>query len=134
MKRNLKFTTLVLILAAVLGALAFVLSTFVNKSLVFNMLASAIAVAALTTIFAYVIVSGGLSLTGGKFVTRLLGAMMLKMLVGLLLVGVMALIDIRHIDQYVIAYFVAYLIFTAFEVNTLLRNLRAEKKETPPAA
>lgn len=134
MKRNLKFTTLVLILAAVLGALAFVLTTFVNKSLVFTMLASAIAVAALTTIFAYVIVSGGLALTGGKFVTRLLGAMMLKMLVGLLLVGVMALIDIRHIDQYVIAYFVAYLIFTAFEVNTLLRNLRAEKKETPPAA
>lgn len=79
----------------------------------------------LTTISAYAITYSGMEKGTQQFLSILLTGMALKIVVGLISVVVVALIFKDFAREYVLAYVAAYLVFTVFEVYSLMRKLAA---------
>lgn len=88
----------------------------------------------LLTIFGYAKMSKGLQKPAKDFFKSISIGMFLKLILGLIGVLIVALAFPQVIDEYVIVFFISYLIFTAFEVYTLMRSLRPENKETSKEA
>lgn len=85
---------------------------------------AAIGVAFFPTLLAYSITYLGLDKDTSRFVGFLLTGMLGKMLVGILAIIFVALRFRPVRDEFVVAYMVAYFVFTAFEVYGLIRKLR----------
>lgn len=77
-----------------------------------------------TTLLAYTVTYLGLDKKTNTFVGMLLTGMVVKMLVGLLTIVVVALRYKPIQPEYVTAFLVGYMVFTAFEVYGLIRKLR----------
>lgn len=85
---------------------------------------AAIGIAFFPTMLAYSITYLGLDKDTSRFVGFLLTGMLGKMLIGILAIILVA-IRFRPVrDEFVVAYMVAYFVFTAFEVYGLIRKLR----------
>jgi len=95
---------------------------------------AAVLVAWLTGVVAYVIIYRALEKETKKFIGALFGGMLGKLLIGMLSVLLVAFFDRRVINEFVIVFFTGYFLFTAFEVNALMRKLRAEKTDTSEIA
>ena len=85
--------------------------------------------AAVSTIASFAIVSRGLKSRIQSFVQYVMGGMMIKMFLGIISILVIAWKFKEIVTEYVLTYFLCYFIFLAFEVVTLMINLRAEKSE-----
>lgn len=88
-----------------------------------------IGLAAFSTIISYFILNRGLKVRIQRFTGSVMGSMMLKMFIGIISITLVALKFKEVTTHYVLTYFLCYFIFTAFEVVTLMSNLRAEKSE-----
>lgn len=84
----------------------------------------AIFISFVTTLVAYALTYMGLEKQTGQFTLLLLSGIGAKMLVGLVAPLVVALAFKPVVIEFVIAYFISYFIFTAFEVYGLMRKLR----------
>lgn len=92
----------------------------------------AVLFSSLTTALAYTYTSAALKRTPASFVTTVLSVVSLKLLGNLMFIGVCIWLLPRPLYSLVGAFFFAYLVFTAFEIHSLLSNLRAESDS--PAA
>lgn len=85
----------------------------------------AILISFITTALAYSINYSNLFKGNRSFMSALVLAMGSKMIIGIISVLVTAVQFTDQIKEYVVAYFLSYFIFTAFEVYSLMRKLRA---------
>jgi len=118
--------------ALVLGGLAYLMTpaVFTEPALPFVLIG--IALATLSTIASYAMVSRGLKVRVQAFMQYIMGGMMIKMFLGIASVLVVAWKFEAVVAQYVLSYFFCYFIFLAFEVVTLMSNLRAENQDKRP--
>ena len=88
-----------------------------------------ILLAGLSTMVSYLILLRGLKVRIQRFTGSVMGSMMVKMFLGIISITIVAL-QFREVStHYVLTYFLCYFIFTAFEVVTLMTNLRAENSD-----
>jgi len=92
-------------------------------------MASAIGVSLVTGIAAYALANYGLKKRVNQFISSILSAMTVKMLLGILAVVFVAITFPAVVKEYVIMYFFCYFVFTSFEVLGLMRNLGGDFKE-----
>gem|GEM_PF-1404524 len=109
--------------------IAFVIVTYWLPQLSFVSMASAIGVSLVTGIAAYALANYGLKKRVNQFISSILSAMTVKMLLGILAVVFVAITFPAVVKEYVIMYFFCYFVFTSFEVLGLMRNLGGDFKE-----
>lgn len=88
---------------------------------------TALGIVLLSTMGSYVIVVNGIKNRINLFTSYVMGGMLIRMFVGLISMTIVALKFKPFASPYVLTYFFLYFIFTAFEVVSLMRTLRAEK-------
>ncbi len=89
----------------------------------------AVLLSALSTMASYAIVYNGLKIRIQRFMGYIMGGMMMKLAIGILSITIVALKFKESASVYVLTFFGSYIIFTAFEVYTLMRNLRPQNQE-----
>lgn len=89
----------------------------------------ALALSGLSTMASYSIVYNGLRIRIQRFMGYIMGGMMMKLAVGILSITIVALKFKESASVYVLTFFGSYIIFTAFEVYTLMRNLRPQNQK-----
>ena len=88
-------------------------------------MAIAVTISLITTCLAYSINYSNLFKGNRSFMSALVLAMGSKMIIGIISILIVAVQYTGQIKEYVVAYFLSYFIFTAFEVYSLMRKLRA---------
>jgi hypothetical protein len=106
--------------------LSFLLWKYVPLSASYPAISIAIFISFVTTLLAYTLTFMGLEKRTGQFATLLISGIGAKMLVGLAAALTVALLFRPVVLEFVIAYFISYFMFTAFEVYGLMRKLRAD--------
>jgi hypothetical protein len=89
----------------------------------------AIILSAVSSMVSYAIVAAGIKIRVQRFMSYIMGGMMMKLFVGIASITVVAWKYKENASIYVLTYFVSYIIFTAFEVYTLMRNLRPQNQK-----
>lgn len=89
----------------------------------------AVALSAVSSMVSYAIVAAGIRIRIQRFMSYIMGGMMMKLFVGIASITVVAWKYKDYASIYVLTYFVSYIIFTAFEVYTLMRNLRPQNQK-----
>lgn len=89
----------------------------------------AITLSSISTMVSYAIVYNGLRIRIQRFMSYIMGGMMMKLAVGIVSITIVALKFKESASVYVLTFFGSYIIFTAFEVYTLMRNLRPQNQE-----
>ena len=125
----LRFVSICIASAVLLSLIAFLLGESVYPAGAMPFIIGGIGLAAVTTAASYAIVYRGLKIRIQQFTAYIMGGMMIKMFLGIISISVIALKFKDITTHYVLTYFLGYLIFTGFEVVTLMTNLRAEKSE-----
>lgn len=82
-----------------------------------------------TTIVAYMATFSGLNKKTNTFISYMFTGMIAKMFTGLITIVVVALRFPEVRNEYVVAFMLAYMVFTSFEVYGLIRNLRPHSKD-----
>ncbi len=77
---------------------------------------------------AYSLTYTGLEKRPTLFMSYLMGAMMIKMLVGILAILIIGIKFREHLATFALSYISSYFAFTGFEVYGLMRKLRALSK------
>ena len=126
-----RFILISLLLAALMAGISWTLSQPLNMG--FNWMAAiaAVAVCFLCTFLAFAIVYGGLKKKAGGFMGALVSGMFIKILLALASLLLVAMFWGGVVKEYAAALIISYIIFTAFEVYSLNRNLRAESSGSP---
>ncbi|MFK7969412.1 MAG: hypothetical protein AB8F95_03545 [Bacteroidia bacterium] len=123
-----KYILLSLVIGLLLIGLGVVLTTYVWTDYDTVAISAAVLVSLVAGILAYVMVRSRLHADGKQFMGAIMVGMLIKMAIGLSSVLVVALSFRPVVKEYVTVFFIAYFIFTAFEVYALMRNLRAENQ------
>lgn len=124
---SLKFALISLGGALLFGAIVYLLSPLVFSEQALPFAIVGVFLASFSTIISYAIVSRGLKSRVTAFVQYVMGGMMIKMFLGIISILIVAWKFKEIVTEYVLTYFLCYFIFLAFEVVTLMINLRAEK-------
>lgn len=120
-----RFITIILLLIIVLTGVGYLIAQRYGYEPLAVVVA--ISLSGLLTMVAYTLSYKGLDKKETTtFVAYLLTGMFAKMLVGILTVILIALEYKEIVSEYVVSFFLAYFIFTAFEVYGLMRKLRAK--------
>lgn len=120
-----RFFSLSALIAVVLNAAVYIVqSTWLDERSFMAMLA-AILVAFFTTLLAYLINYPNLKKPNKNFIAAMMLGMFSKMAFGLISIVIVAIQFKAVLFEYVVCYILAYFIFTAFEVYSLMRKLRA---------
>ena len=120
-----RFITIILLLIIVLTGVGYLIAQRYGYEPLAVVVA--ISLSGLLTMVAYTLSYKGLDKKEPTtFVAYLLTGMFAKMLVGILTVILIALEYKEIVSEYVVSFFLAYFIFTAFEVYGLMRKLRAK--------
>jgi hypothetical protein len=122
--QNRKYYFLVIGITAAFAAAVYYPATTWLKPGALPYIYVAIALASISSILAFTIVSGGLAKRIEMFTTYIIGSMLAKMMVGILSITIIALKFKDFSTEYVLSYFFCYFIFTGFEVYALMRKLR----------
>lgn len=125
----LKFSLLGLAIIGALSIAAYFIGLSEFPPSVMPFIYTAIGLAGASTILSYLILNRGLLARPAKFSGSVMGSMMVKMFIGIISITLIALKFKEATVHYVLTYFLCYFIFTAFEIATLMSNLRAEKSE-----
>jgi len=120
-----RFLSFSLLLGAFLVLTAYVAQQFWLPQISFHAMAIAVFISFITTALAYSINYNNLFKGNRSFMSALVLAMGSKMIIGIISVLIAAVQYTDQIKEYVVAYFLSYFIFTAFEVYSLMRKLRA---------
>jgi hypothetical protein len=88
-----------------------------------------IALSGISGIIAFLITFSGVKKRVQAFMNYLMGGMLAKLFIGIITVSVVAIKAGDYAMLFVLSYFFAYILFTAFEVFALMRNLRPILKE-----
>jgi drug/metabolite transporter (DMT)-like permease len=138
--KPLKFTFLSILTGIVLSALAILATLVIFKTAEgtpeysWGASIAGVLVAMVSGIFAYYIIYRSLKKDTKIFVQALFAGMGGKLLIGLASILLLAMVNRRVINEYVIVFFASYFIFTAFEVYGLMRNLRPENTKASEIA
>ncbi|MEO0899324.1 MAG: hypothetical protein AAFY71_23130, partial [Bacteroidota bacterium] len=108
----------------VLILIGYLFTHFIILGRNFGAVAIASLIAFVPTIIAYSITYPGLEKETSGFMTRLLGGMLIKMLIGVLTIIIVAVNYREVVGEFVVSYLISYFVFTGFEVFALLRKLR----------
>lgn len=127
-----RFALISLAGALLIGGIAYFMTPVVFTEAALSFVLFGIALAALSTIASYAMVSRGLKGRVQAFMQYIMGGMMVKMFLGITAVLVVAWKFEEIVAQYVLSYFFCYFIFLGFEVVTLMGNLRAENQDKRP--
>jgi fructose-specific phosphotransferase system IIC component len=112
-------------LAAILLLLGWLTANYWITDASFGAIAGAILLTFLTGLMAYVITYIGLDKNIKQFSAMLIMGMFSKLVIGILAV-VLVVIEFKSVlKPYVVTYILTYFVFTAFEVYSLMRKLRA---------
>ena len=120
-----RFILFSLLIAAFLVLTAYVAQQYWLPSISFPAMSVAVLISLLTTNLAYSINFKNLFKGNRSFISALLVAMTSKMIIGIISILYVAIQYTDQIKEYVTAYFLSYFAFTAFEVYSLMRKLRA---------
>ncbi len=127
--KTLTFALISLGGAALFSGIVYLLSPDVIPELALPLCLVGVLLASFSTIASYALVSRGLKSRIQSFVQFIMGGMMIKMFLGIISILIIAYKFKEFVTEYVLTYFLCYFIFLAFEVVTLMVNLRAEKSE-----
>jgi hypothetical protein len=128
MKKSVYYLTVLGFMAALLLVSYWPAENFLKPG-TFPFIFTAVAVSGLSAIIAYAILSNGMATRIQLFTAYIMGGMLAKTAVGLLTVFVVALKFKDFALEYVLSYFFCHILFTAFEVYALMRNLRPNSKK-----
>ncbi len=126
---SLKFALISLAGALLFGTTVYLLSPVVFSEEALPFAIFGVFLAAFSTIASYALVSRGLKARVQAFVQFVMGGMMIKMFLGIISILIVAWKFKEIVTEYVLTYFLCYFIFLAFEVVTLMTNLRPEKSD-----
>lgn len=122
-----KFLFFYLIYTVVLGAAALLLKQFFPSALVSQFWVIFSFIAGLTLI-AYILAAFGMQRNPETGVVAILGSITLKMLFAMSFVLIYSLKQVETNMTFALNFFSLYLLFTLFEILSLLRNLRHQNK------
>ena len=118
-----------LIAALVLGLITFFLKGTLYPSPALPYILIGLSIAAGTATASFYILTKGIQERVQRFISFVMSSLMVKMFLGITYVIIVSLNFKDFATEIVISYFLFYLVFTFFEVVTLMSNLRAEKSE-----
>lgn len=84
---------------------------------------------AVLTIFVFLITNSGLEKNHTRFMTGITGGIGLKLFASIIFIAIILANKPPQSSVFVINFFVIYFLFTAFEINYLIANLRDLKKK-----
>lgn len=124
-----KFVLVLTIVMVVLMASSYGMLELLNPEKSFLAVAIAVLVSYGTTLIAYTATFSGLDKKTNTFISYMLTGMVAKMFAGLITIVVVALRFPEVRNEYVVAFMLAYMVFTSFEVYGLIRKLRPHSKD-----
>ncbi len=124
-----KFVLVLTIAMVVLMASSYGMLELLNPEKSFLAVAIAVLVSYGTTLIAYTATFSGLDKKTNTFISYMLTGMVAKMFAGLITIVVVALRFPEVRNEYVVAFMLAYMVFTSFEVYGLIRKLRPHSKD-----
>ncbi len=124
-----KFVLVLTIAMVVLMASSYGMLELLNPEKSFLAVAIAVLVSYGTTLIAYTATFCGLDKKTNTFISYMLTGMVAKMFAGLITIVVVALRSPEVRNEYVVAFMLAYMVFTSFEVYGLIRKLRPHSKD-----
>ena len=120
-----RFFSLSVLIAVVLTAAAYLVQIIWFEERSFMAMLTAIMVAFVTTLLAYLINYPNLKKPNKNFIAAMMLGMFSKMAFGLISIVIVAIQFKAVLFEYVVCYILSYFVFTAFEVYSLMRKLRA---------
>jgi len=116
------------ILALVFAALTYALEAYVCDCYVGGYTWYSLLFTYLLTVAVYSLSYFGLKKGNQLFMTTAMGSVMVKLFASIIFIIILLANGVENKANFVIAFFVYYFLFTAFEIYSLLYNLRAQIK------
>ena len=116
------------LLAGFLAAIVFAIDTWLCDCYVGSYTWYSLLFLYILTVGVYSLSYFGLKKGNQLFMTTAMGSVMLKLFGSIIFIIIMLALGVENKANFVVAFFVFYFLFTAFEIYCLLHNLRAQNK------